>query len=239
MLAVDLLHEIELGVWKSLFTHLIWMLHAVATKGENVVDELNGRYRLIPTFGLSTIQCFSSDVSQMKKLAARDFEDILQCLIPAFEGLFPEEWDVKIQELLFTLCYWHGLAKLRMHSEITLNLLNSLTTQLGNSLRYFTNTICPNFDTVETPSEHDARVQAPAQSNTAVLNGVPDAANVIPNLANPPVPNGRGGRHPCKFNMKTYKMHSLGHYVPDIREFGTTDSYSTQIVCLSFFIICI
>ncbi|KIJ32462.1 hypothetical protein M422DRAFT_265630 [Sphaerobolus stellatus SS14] len=212
MLAVDLLHEIELGVWKALFTHLIRMLHAVATKGENVVDELNGRYRLIPTFGLSTIRLFSSDVSQMKKLAARDLEDILQ---------------------------------LHMHSERTLNLLDSLTTQLGNSLRYFTNTICPNFDTVETPSERDARVQAqeqrlasksnsdssqaPAQRNTAVLNGVPDAANVIPNLVNPPVPNGGGGRRPCKFNMKTYKMHSLGHYVPDIREFGTTDSYSMQI----------
>jgi len=28
MLTVDLLHEVELGVWKALFEHLIRMLHA-------------------------------------------------------------------------------------------------------------------------------------------------------------------------------------------------------------------
>ncbi|KIJ35486.1 hypothetical protein M422DRAFT_180704, partial [Sphaerobolus stellatus SS14] len=75
MLVVDLLHEIELGVWKALFTHLIRMLYAL---GERTVNELNARYQQIPTFGISTICWFSSDVSEMKKLAARDFEDILQ-----------------------------------------------------------------------------------------------------------------------------------------------------------------
>lgn len=36
------------------------------------------RFRLIPTFGRSTIRRFVNNVSEMKKLAARDFEDILQ-----------------------------------------------------------------------------------------------------------------------------------------------------------------
>jgi hypothetical protein len=43
MLVVDLLHEFELGVWKSLFTHLIRLLHAAqAGRGSNdIVVELD------------------------------------------------------------------------------------------------------------------------------------------------------------------------------------------------------
>ena len=33
-----------------------------------------------------------------------------------------------------------------------------------------------------------------------------------------------------KFNLQTYKHHSLGDYVNTIRQFGTTDSYSTTTV---------
>jgi hypothetical protein len=36
------------------------------------------RYRQIPTFGGDTIRRFSKNASAMKKLAARDFEDLLQ-----------------------------------------------------------------------------------------------------------------------------------------------------------------
>jgi len=75
MLTVDLMHEIELGVWKAIFTHLVRMLYSL---GPTMVDQLNARYREIPTFGRSTIRRFAADVSEMKKLAARDFEDILQ-----------------------------------------------------------------------------------------------------------------------------------------------------------------
>jgi hypothetical protein len=32
----------------------------------------------MPTFGLSTIRKFANNASEMKKLAARDFEDLLQ-----------------------------------------------------------------------------------------------------------------------------------------------------------------
>jgi len=42
ILVVDLLHEFELGVWKSLFTHLIRILH-VATPGGRLVTELDER----------------------------------------------------------------------------------------------------------------------------------------------------------------------------------------------------
>lgn len=38
MLVVDLMHEFQLGVWKSLFTHLIRILHATAPNGSQVAE---------------------------------------------------------------------------------------------------------------------------------------------------------------------------------------------------------
>ena len=38
------------------------------------------RYRGVPTFGSQTIRRFSTNASEMKKLAARDYEDLLQVL---------------------------------------------------------------------------------------------------------------------------------------------------------------
>jgi hypothetical protein len=97
MLVVDLLHEFELGVFKALFTHLIRILYAAAPDG-SLVAELDRRYinfstvshqqltmfpaiirfRAMPTFGSSTIRRFSTNASEMKKLAAHNFEDLLQ-----------------------------------------------------------------------------------------------------------------------------------------------------------------
>ena len=44
MLVVDLLHEFELGVWKSLFTQLIRLLYAAGKGSETLVAELDSRY---------------------------------------------------------------------------------------------------------------------------------------------------------------------------------------------------
>lgn len=35
---------------------------------------------------------------------------------------------------------------------------------------------------------------------------------------------------PKQFNLNTYKFHALGDYVSMIRTFGTTDSFTTQVV---------
>jgi hypothetical protein len=43
MLVVDFMHEVELGVWKALFTHLIRILYAVAPSG-TLVGVLDERY---------------------------------------------------------------------------------------------------------------------------------------------------------------------------------------------------
>ncbi|KAF8833191.1 hypothetical protein BDN67DRAFT_917478, partial [Paxillus ammoniavirescens] len=75
MLVVDLLHEFELGVWKAIFIHLIRIL--IAAGGETI-SRMNAQYRSTPTFGRGTICRFSRNASAMKRLAARDFEDLLQ-----------------------------------------------------------------------------------------------------------------------------------------------------------------
>ena len=77
MLVVDLMHEFELGVWKALFAHLIRIL-AAAQAGDTLVNELDRCYRMVPTFGSDTIRKFASNTSEMKRMAARDFEDVLQ-----------------------------------------------------------------------------------------------------------------------------------------------------------------
>ena len=77
MLVVDLMHEFELGIWKALFIHLIRILNATEV-GDVLVNELDRRYRMVPTFGGNTIRKFTSNTSEMKRMAAHDFEDVLQ-----------------------------------------------------------------------------------------------------------------------------------------------------------------
>ena len=43
MLVVDLLHEFELGVWKTVFTHLIRLLYAAGDGSDRLVIELDRR----------------------------------------------------------------------------------------------------------------------------------------------------------------------------------------------------
>ena len=52
---------------------------------------------------------------------------LIQCAIPVFEGLLPEPHNTRVLKLLFDLAHWHGLAKLQMHMEATLELLSQAT----------------------------------------------------------------------------------------------------------------
>ena len=79
MLVVDFMHEFELGAWKALFKHLIRILFA---QGGSAISAFNERFRAVPTFGRSTIRRFTENASDTKKLAARNYEDLLQvCLV--------------------------------------------------------------------------------------------------------------------------------------------------------------
>ncbi|KIL62147.1 hypothetical protein M378DRAFT_13086 [Amanita muscaria Koide BX008] len=210
----DLMHEVELGVWKALFKHLLRILHAY---GNDTIQKLNSRYRAMPTFGNDTIRKFRQNVSGAKQLAARDYEDLLQCAIPAFDGLLPPGHNKIICELLFELATWHALAKLRLHTETTLRLLRGSTKRLGKDLRLFRSKVCPAYDTRELPAEETARRrrQAARPANTTATTTSASATGKT------------HAKHQI-FNMETYKLHALGHYEDCIRRFGTSDNYNTQ-----------
>lgn len=170
----------------------------------------------------------------MKRLAARDFEDILQvfssvihclmladifarqCSIPVFEGLFPKDHDAIIQSLLYRFAQWHALAKLRIHSESTLTLLEDTLKKLCQRLRKFQRDTCAVFNTVELPKEKSARQRRLAQCSES---------NTTSESSGPRVK---------KLNLGTYKFHVMGDYVRMIKLFGTTDSFTTQMVCACF-----
>lgn len=97
MFVVDLMHEFEIGVWKGLFIHLMRLLQAINPSLRHELDRRSAfipvfvfsyidfcRYRLIPTFGKDTIRRFSANSSDMKKMAAHNFEDLLQVCNLAF-----------------------------------------------------------------------------------------------------------------------------------------------------------
>jgi hypothetical protein len=174
----------------------------------------------------------------MKQMAGRDIEDILQvcpfstifragpihwnqCSIPVFDGLFPGEHNNNILRLLYVSLQWHSLAKLRMHTEDTLRLLDDATTALGHQLREFSQKTCPAFDTRELKQEAQARIRreskkAMSQSRTTELPNAKKSSNASRRLKT--------------FNLATYKIHALGDYAATIRRFGTTDSYTTETV---------
>src|SRR6266511_1265723 len=91
---------------------------------------------LIAVWLLSWINGTSISASEMKKLAARNFEDLLQvrstisgikkersshqCSIPVFEGLLQEPYNTIVMMLLYQTAEWHAFAKLWLHTESTL-----------------------------------------------------------------------------------------------------------------------
>ncbi|KAK0488044.1 hypothetical protein EDD18DRAFT_1359990 [Armillaria luteobubalina] len=209
MFVQDLMHKSESGGWKSLFTHLVHICHKIP----GAIQKLNKRFCLVPTFGHSTICKFSNDVSGQKKFAARDYEDVLQCSFPCFDGLLPDSQDNKIViDTVFTWATWHAFAKAQMHMDSSLEVLHGVTTLLGNQLRSFSQNVCPNFCTKELPSETAAQVQ---QLICTVKTAVTSTGGVFKLIKS--------------FNLKTYKNHALSNYVWCIPKFSTSDSYSTQI----------
>ncbi|TEB23729.1 hypothetical protein FA13DRAFT_1797775 [Coprinellus micaceus] len=216
MLVPDFMHEFELGVWKTLFTHIIRVLWAKTPDGSSVL-KLNDWFRQVLPFGTDTIRRFTTDTSEMKKLAAHDFEDILQCSIPVFDGLLPdqgENW--QLLRLLYRTAEFHAFAKLRCHTDDTIEHLMEVTTAFGKLVRQFKDNICAGCETVELPSEAARRVRR-AHTQTA---GVATSNQEIPATQ---------GRRPKELNLSTYKFHSLGDYPAYIRMFGPSDGFSTQV----------
>lgn len=100
---MDLLHEIEIGVWKSILIHLLRILECV---GDHLTVEFDKRcvyflplnsaclrpmpyrFRQVPTFGRDTIRRFSRNASELAQISATHYEDLLQVSIFSFFSVF-------------------------------------------------------------------------------------------------------------------------------------------------------
>jgi hypothetical protein len=186
----------------------------------------------------------------------------IQCAIPAFEGLFPEPYNESIMELLFVMAHWHGWAKLRMHNDLTLQVMDAATVILGEKLCDFCQNTCTAFATKELRREFNTRVcrettgstsKHPQTTTNAQTQDTRSGNQILSNAESALSPlsrqeqsvvesgvadaqakrsKGLGRRHKT-LNINTYKFHSFGDYVAAIRKYGTTDSYSTEPVCTS------
>jgi hypothetical protein len=90
-----------------------------------------------------------------------------QCAIPVFDGLLPEPHNQQILDLLFVAAHWHGMAKLRMHNDFTLDIMDAVTVSLGEELRKFNDTTCTAFITHELEREFEARSRRQAKKSAA------------------------------------------------------------------------
>jgi hypothetical protein len=130
-----------------------------------------------------------------------------------FHGLLPEPHNTAVVQLLSICAQWHCLAKLRMHTDHTLKMLEDTTTKLGMSFRKFVKNTCKAFDTYELKRELEARQRRQSKKN---ISGTQESSS--------------SSRRPKSFNLLTYKFHALGDYVAAIRQYGTCDSYTTETV---------
>jgi len=193
-------------------------------------------FRQISPFRLGSIRHFPSNVSDMWQQAAWHFENVLQVsrhswpilnanlpiqyAIPVFEGLFPREHNAIIQTLFFRLAQWHALAKFQLHTKHSIKLLKQATQLRGQQLHKFKDYTYSSFRTMELPLESTARCR---QKEGQAFNQ---------NTQTTQQPQSRP--LPKSFNLSTYNVHTLGHYPQTIWQFGTTDSYTTQIMSFTF-----
>ena len=106
-------------------------------------------------------------------------------------------------KLLYRTAEWHGFAKLRIHTDFTLNHLEELTKEFGLLMRQFRDLSCSQFQTVELPREVEGRKrrqqraqakQLPASASTGTgvrseLTAVSSSDNSIPASTAQPTPS--------------------------------------------------
>jgi len=143
--------------------------------------------------------------------------NFMQCALPVFEGLLrTHREDRLLWTLLFDLVTWHAYAKLRLHTDSTLNDFRTLTSTLGKSVHVFIKEVCSQYDTAKLP--HEMAVCGRREAALAKKSDTPGMSQ-------------RRLTTICKqLNLMTYKYHALGDYPDLITLFGTTDNASTQMV---------
>jgi hypothetical protein len=113
-----------------------------------------------------------------------------------------------------------------MHTDQTLKILDDVTVHMGAEFRAFVKKTCPSFATQELPCETDARkrrVLKKMQSQSGSQSGH-ETKDLEGELSKAP------WRRPKSFSLQKYMYHLLGDYADTIRQFGTSDSFSTESV---------
>ena len=135
--------------------------------------------------------------------------------------------------MLFSLAEFHAFAKMRLHTERTLELFDQSVIKLGEDMRKFETVVCAAYETKELPREtaargrRDAAAAAKASSKTAPPGGRKGKGKAAARNATQ-----KQGANPrqAKFQLSTFKYHSFGDYPNAVRAFGTLDVLSTQHV---------
>ena len=140
-----------------------------------------------------------------------------------------------------------------MNNDLILDVMDVVTISLGKSLWCFSQTTSVAFETREVKCEYTTRIHwkvcntANRMSSTLSPNPTtiasPCASVLLPSYsqanqssenANPELAPIWTWKH-VRFNLNTYKIHSLADYVRTIRCFSTADSYSTELVSWIFY----
>jgi hypothetical protein len=66
-------------------------------------------------------------------------------------------------KLLYRISEWHALAKLQMHTEDLLGIMEESTKELGYFLNQFQKFTCSQFSTVELPREEECHQHTMSQ----------------------------------------------------------------------------
>jgi hypothetical protein len=103
---------------------------------------------------------------------------------------------------------------------------------LGQELRQFCSVTCSAFKTTELPKETATRTRRRSRKEARSKHTAAD----LPALERKAEESAKN-RRAKTLNLFIYKVHALGDYVATIRRFGTTDSFSSQIVSLSLVLI--
>ena len=123
--------------------------------------------------------------------------------------MFPDEHDQRISVLLYTLAHWHALAKLRVHTDFTLDIFRNVTKQLGERLRDFEAKTCSCFEAHELERERQYRIRRDRKRGVSTTEKSTKKKTL---------------------NLSTPKLHMLGHYPDYISFMGTTLNYNSQSV---------
>lgn len=88
-----------------------------------------------------------------------------------------------VMQLLYRAAEWHALAKLRMHTESTLELLEACTRSFGSLMRQLRNKTFADFNTVGLPKESrksaSSRKKRPLNLNTYKFHSLGDYVRTI------------------------------------------------------------